>query len=114
MDLGLKGKKVILTGGSRGIGRAALEIFAAEGCDVAFFSRNADQVAEMSPRCRATAARSSARCSTSIISMTIRRGSAPPPKNWAVVTFLFPAPARPGRARLATGTCVSTMTSRAR
>ncbi len=46
MDLGLKGKKVILTGGSRGIGRAALEIFAAEGCDVAFFSRNAGQVRE--------------------------------------------------------------------
>jgi NAD(P)-dependent dehydrogenase (short-subunit alcohol dehydrogenase family) len=45
MDLGLKGKKVILTGGSRGIGRAALEVFAAEGCDVAFFSRNAEQVA---------------------------------------------------------------------
>lgn len=46
MDLGLKGKKVILTGGSRGIGRAALELFAAEGADVAFFSRNAEQVAE--------------------------------------------------------------------
>jgi len=46
MDLGLKGKKVILTGGSRGLGRAALELFAAEGADVAFFSRNADQVAE--------------------------------------------------------------------
>lgn len=46
MDLGLKGKKVILTGGSRGIGRATVEIFAAEGCDVAFCSRNADQVAE--------------------------------------------------------------------
>jgi len=46
MDLGLKGKKVILTGGSRGIGRAALEIFAAEGCDIAFFSRNAGQVEE--------------------------------------------------------------------
>ena len=30
MDLGLKGRKVILTGGSRGIGRAALEIFAAD------------------------------------------------------------------------------------
>lgn len=44
MDLGLKGKKVILTGGSRGIGRAALEIFCAEGCDVAFFSRNEQQV----------------------------------------------------------------------
>ena len=46
MDLGLKGKKVILTGGSRGIGRATLEIFAAEGADVAFFSRHPDQVAE--------------------------------------------------------------------
>ncbi len=46
MDLELKGKKVILTGGSRGIGRAAVELFAAEGADVAFCSRNADQVAE--------------------------------------------------------------------
>lgn len=46
MDLGLKGKKVILTGGSRGIGRAALELFAEEGCDVAFFSRNPEQVSE--------------------------------------------------------------------
>ena len=46
MDLGLKGAKVILTGGSRGIGRAALEIFAAEGADVAFFSRNQEQVDE--------------------------------------------------------------------
>jgi 3-oxoacyl-[acyl-carrier protein] reductase len=46
MDLGLKGLKVILTGGSRGIGRAALEIFAAEGADVGFFSRNQAQVDE--------------------------------------------------------------------
>lgn len=46
MDLGLKGKKVILTGGSRGIGRATVELFAAEGADIAFCSRNADQVAE--------------------------------------------------------------------
>ena len=46
MELGLKGKKVIITGGSRGLGRAALELFAGEGADVAFFSRNAEQVAE--------------------------------------------------------------------
>ncbi|WP_426163559.1 SDR family NAD(P)-dependent oxidoreductase [Sandarakinorhabdus sp. DWP1-3-1] len=46
MDLQLTGKKVIVTGGSRGLGRAALELFAAEGADVAFFSRNAEQVAE--------------------------------------------------------------------
>ena len=46
MDLGLKGKKVILSGGSRGLGRAALELFAGEGADVAFFSRDAGQVAD--------------------------------------------------------------------
>ncbi|WP_428310518.1 SDR family NAD(P)-dependent oxidoreductase [Hydrocarboniphaga sp.] len=46
MDLGLKGLKVILTGGSRGTGRAALEIFAAEGADVGFFSRNQRQIDE--------------------------------------------------------------------
>ena len=44
MDLGLKGKRVIVTGGSRGLGRAALNHFAAEGANVAFFSRNAEQV----------------------------------------------------------------------
>ncbi len=46
MELGLKGRKVIVTGGSRGLGRAALEQFAAEGAHVASFSRNAQQVAE--------------------------------------------------------------------
>ena len=46
MDLKLKGLKVILTGGSRGTGRAVLELMAAEGADVGFFSRNARQVEE--------------------------------------------------------------------
>ncbi|MDD3352055.1 SDR family oxidoreductase [Zoogloea sp.] len=44
MELGLKGKKVIINGGSRGIGKAALEIYAAEGCDIAFFSRDKARV----------------------------------------------------------------------
>ena len=46
METGLRGKKVIINGGSRGIGRAALELFAAEGCDMAFFSRDAQRVSE--------------------------------------------------------------------
>lgn len=44
MDLGLKGAKVVLTGGSRGIGRKTVELFAAEGADVAFCSRHQAQV----------------------------------------------------------------------
>lgn len=45
MDLGLKGRKAIITGGGRGIGRAAAQILAEEGCHIGFFSRSADHVA---------------------------------------------------------------------
>jgi NAD(P)-dependent dehydrogenase (short-subunit alcohol dehydrogenase family) len=48
MDLKLKGLNVILSGGSRGTGRATLELMAAEGANVGFFSRQADQIAEAS------------------------------------------------------------------
>lgn len=45
MDLGLKGRKVLVTGGTRGIGRAIAEMFAAEGADVAICARDKMEVA---------------------------------------------------------------------
>ena len=46
MDLQLKGKKAIVTGASRGIGRSIAELLAEEGCDVAVCARGEDGVAE--------------------------------------------------------------------
>jgi len=40
MDLGLKGKKAIVTGGTRGIGHAIASLLAGEGCDVAICARH--------------------------------------------------------------------------
>lgn len=45
MDLGLKGRKVAVTGGSKGIGRAIADGFAGEGADVAICARQKAEVA---------------------------------------------------------------------
>jgi len=44
MDLGLKGLRAIVTGGTKGIGRRTADIFADEGANVAICARNADEV----------------------------------------------------------------------
>jgi len=44
MDLGLKGAKVLVTGSTKGIGRAIAETFATEGADVGVCSRNLTEV----------------------------------------------------------------------
>lgn len=46
MDLGIKGKAVLITGGSKGIGLEAAATFAAEGAMVAICARNGEQLAE--------------------------------------------------------------------
>src|SRR5512145_2019661 len=44
MDLGLRGRRFVATGASRGIGRAIADTLAAEGADVAIFARGPDQL----------------------------------------------------------------------
>ena len=44
MDLGLTGKKVLVTGASKGIGRASAQLFAEEGCSVSIVARTKEDL----------------------------------------------------------------------
>jgi NAD(P)-dependent dehydrogenase (short-subunit alcohol dehydrogenase family) len=52
MDLHLRGKRVLITGASKGIGAAAAEAFAEEGCDVMLAARNGEQLKALTERLR--------------------------------------------------------------
>ncbi len=59
MDLGLKGKKAIVTGGTRGIGRAIANLLTDEGCDIGICARTATQVEEATAAFKAKGVRAS-------------------------------------------------------
>ena len=81
---GIEGKTAIVTGGSRGIGRAIVELLATEGADVTFFYRDnsvaaADVVTAGRARGAAIAAlqvdiRDSAACAAAVDRVAERRG----------------------------------------
>jgi NAD(P)-dependent dehydrogenase (short-subunit alcohol dehydrogenase family) len=53
MDLHLRGKRVLITGASKGIGAAAAEAFAEEGCHVRLAARSTEALEALAKRLRA-------------------------------------------------------------
>ena len=58
MDLGLAGRSCVVTGASRGIGRATARMLAAEGADVLLVARGANDLGDAVEDCRGAAAAS--------------------------------------------------------
>ncbi|MET0219579.1 MAG: SDR family oxidoreductase [Tardiphaga sp.] len=54
MDLHLRGKRVLITGASKGIGASAAEAFAEEGCNLHLAARNVEQMQALADRLRAS------------------------------------------------------------
>lgn len=54
MDLNLKGKKAIITGGSKGIGKGIAKALAEEGCSVSICARTQDELTDTAQELRET------------------------------------------------------------
>jgi NAD(P)-dependent dehydrogenase (short-subunit alcohol dehydrogenase family) len=67
MDLQLTGKRALVTGGSRGIGKAVARTLAEEGCDVVIAARDPDRLAAAAAELRAATGRT-------IVGVTVETG----------------------------------------
>jgi 3-oxoacyl-[acyl-carrier protein] reductase len=66
MDLGLSGKVALVTGGSKGIGRACAERLAREGCDVLIVARTASDLERAAAEIQGSSGRRVEICATDL------------------------------------------------
>ncbi|MBT9383493.1 SDR family oxidoreductase [Pseudooceanicola sp. CBS1P-1] len=76
MDLGLKGKRVVISGGSAGIGAEIVKLFAQEGCRVDFCARGNDRIMALSEEISASLHPGMGRVSGTALDMTDRQAVA--------------------------------------
>jgi len=88
MDLGLNGKVAVVTGGSRGIGRATALTFAEEGADVAICARGSDTLEETLAEVRAHGTNAFGMAVDVTKRDEVEASSGRAPRPWAALTCL--------------------------
>jgi 3-oxoacyl-[acyl-carrier protein] reductase len=70
VDLGLKGRACVVTGASRGIGRASARLLCEEGADVLLIARSEDRLVEAADECAAAGESAGGRAESLAIDVT--------------------------------------------
>src|SRR3954454_14744259 len=70
MDLGLKGRACVVTGASRGIGRASARLLCAEGADVLLVARTEEALLEAADECAAAGQEAGGRAESLVADVT--------------------------------------------